>query len=124
MAFLKKAKSAKIENTMVPPLVGEDAPELTVQPPDGTKGLGAALRRARERKRMANVEQMRRQATVPTAAIAQREIDNRKNPDASFLKMSKGGEARMDATSNRATNAGISRGAGLALRGIKFRGVK
>ena len=40
------------------------------------------------------------------------------------VKLASGGEAVMDATSNRATNAGISRGAGAALRGIKFRGVK
>ena len=35
-----------------------------------------------------------------------------------------GGEALMDATSNRATNGNISRGGGAALRGIKFKGVR
>ena len=40
------------------------------------------------------------------------------------VKLASGGEAVMDATSNRATNAGISRGGGAALRGTKFRGVK
>jgi len=40
------------------------------------------------------------------------------------VKLASGGEAVMDATSNRATNAGVSRGGGAALRGTKFRGVK
>ena len=32
--------------------------------------------------------------------------------------------ATLDATSNRASNRGVCRGGGIALRGIKFRGVK
>mgnify|MGYP003132790109 CR=1 FL=1 len=41
------------------------------------------------------------------------------------VKLSKGtpNPALMDATSNRATNAKISRGGGAALRGVKFKGV-
>jgi hypothetical protein len=54
--------------------------------------------------------------------------------DSEHKKMAKGGmvkgktaarnSATLDATSNRASNRGVSRGGGAALRGIKFRGVK
>jgi hypothetical protein len=54
--------------------------------------------------------------------------------DSEHKKMAKGGmvkgktaarnSATLDATSNRASNRGVSRGGGIALRGIKFRGVK
>ncbi len=43
------------------------------------------------------------------------------------LKMKNGGaanKARMEATSNRATKSGVSRGGGAALRGTKFVGVR
>jgi len=43
------------------------------------------------------------------------------------LKMKNGGmanKARMNATSNRATKRGVSRGGGAALRGTKFVGVR
>jgi len=71
------------------------------------------------------------------AKLAQMEIENESKNKAQkraakvagkiasgVLKMNEGGSAVRDATSNRATNAGVSRGAGIALRGTKFRGVK
>ena len=47
-----------------------------------------------------------------------------KNSTGGRVKLSKGtNPALMDATSNRATNAKISRGGGAAVRGVKFKGV-
>ena len=48
-----------------------------------------------------------------------------KNSAGGRVKLSKGtpNPALMDATSNRATNAKISRGGGAAVRGVKFKGV-
>jgi len=40
------------------------------------------------------------------------------------VKLSGGGAALMDATSDKAPNSGVSRGGGAALRGIKFKGVR